>query len=372
MATEITLAVILAVISLFGGILAFINKRYGLMALNLTPFGLMAVVVISAMFLILRQPPGESVAQNEILVNIPKGVPFKKISKILKNHNLIHSEYGFLLAARYLNVEGSIHSGKFRIRTGLNCLDLAKYLSNATPVNEKVTIIEGLTSAQIVKVITDKIPIDEEKFLSLINDSAYTKKSGYNLTSLEGLLFPDTYFFPESITEEKIITIMLSEFKKVFTDSMRDRMDNTLKMNLREIVTLASIIQGEAQMTEEMNKISSVYHNRLKRRIPLQADPTIQFIIPDGPRRLLYKDLKIKSPYNTYLHRGIPPGPINNPGKAALVAAVYPSETDYLYFVAKGDGSHVFSKTQREHLKAKRAFDKVRREVARRKNDKKN
>jgi UPF0755 protein len=138
-----------------------------------------------------------------------------------------------------------------------------------------------------------------------------------------------------------------------------------MNMRMHDILTIASIIEGEVIVDAERPIVASVYYNRLRKRIRLQADPTIQYIIPGAPRRLLIKDLEIDSPYNTYVYYGLPPGPINNPGKASIMAAIYPANTKYLYFVAKGDGSHVFSKTLSEHNRAKASFDKIRREVYR-------
>ena len=137
---------------------------------------------------------------------------------------------------------------------------------------------------------------------------------------------------------------------------------------MSQAVTLASIIQGEVMQWDEASLISAVYHNRLKRRMPLEADPTIQYIISDGPRRLLKDDLKIDSPYNTYRYRGLPPGPINNPGKRAIIAALYPADVDYLYFVAQGDGSHSFNSTHDGHIRDKRKLSRLRRLVTNRKN----
>ena len=138
-------------------------------------------------------------------------------------------------------------------------------------------------------------------------------------------------------------------------------------MTKHDIVTLASIIEGEAIYNSERAKISAVYHNRLNIGMRLQADPTIQYIIPDSPRRLLNRDLRIRSPYNTYLNEGLPPGPINSPGRKSLYAALYPNDNEYLYFVAKGDGYHTFSKNERDHEKAKKNFQKIRRKVQRKK-----
>jgi UPF0755 protein len=136
-------------------------------------------------------------------------------------------------------------------------------------------------------------------------------------------------------------------------------------MTLHQVVTLASIIEGEAMVDAERPLISAVYHNRLRLHMPLQADPTIQYLVPGRGRRLLKSDLSIDSPYNTYLYPGLPPGPVNNPGMASIVAALHPAPVDYLYFVARGDGGHVFSRTLGEHLRAKARFDQVRRHVRR-------
>ena len=147
---------------------------------------------------------------------------------------------------------------------------------------------------------------------------------------------------------------------------------NEMSFTPHQVLTLASIIEGEALLDEERPVIASLYHNRLKRGMKLQADPTIQYIIKGPPRRLLIKDLKIDSPYNTYIYKGLPPGPINNPGEASIRATIFPADTNYLYMVAVGDGSHTFSRTLSEHNKAKEAFDKVRREVARERKNKGN
>ena len=159
-----------------------------------------------------------------------------------------------------------------------------------------------------------------------------------------------------------MIRIMVTQFKKMFTHEMKERAEE-LGMSVNEVVILASIVEGEAVLDSERKSIAALYQNRLKRHMRLQADPTIQFIIDDGPRRLLSKDLKIKSPYNTYLYGGLPPGPVNNPGLASIMAVLYPDSVDYLYMVANGDGSHTFSKSLSDHLDAKRHLDRLRRKI---------
>ena len=186
------------------------------------------------------------------------------------------------------------------------------------------------------------------------------KKWGINSTTFEGYLFPNTYQLSEDVDAEGVINTMVSEYSRNITSSMRKRMSE-IGFSETEVLTLASIIEGEAIYNSERPRISGVYHNRLKKRMRLQADPTIQYIIKDSPRRLLNKDLKIKSPYNTYQNYGLPPGPINNPGIESIKAALYPEQVDFLFFVAKGDGYHTFTKTENEHNKAKREFQKIRR-----------
>jgi UPF0755 protein len=159
---------------------------------------------------------------------------------------------------------------------------------------------------------------------------------------------------------------MIEHYQSQITTDLRKRMAE-LGMAEKEVLTLASIIEGEAIYNRERPIISGVYHDRLNMGMRLQADPTIQFIVEGAPRRLLNKDLKIKSPYNTYMNEGLPPGPINNPGIESIRAALYPAETDFLYFVAKGDGYHTFSTTEKQHNKAKRNFQKIRRNAKKQK-----
>ena len=176
-----------------------------------------------------------------------------------------------------------------------------------------------------------------------------------NATSLEGYLHPETYYLYHDTSPEDIITILLNEFWKKFDKTLQDRA-NQLGFSVHEVVTLASIIEGEAMLDSERSTISSVYHNRLKINMKLQADPTIQYIIPGPPKTLSNRDLRIKSDYNTYQNYGLPPGPINNPGIASIKAALYPEDTNFLFFVAQGDGSHAFTTNEKDHEEAKRIY----------------
>ena len=174
-----------------------------------------------------------------------------------------------------------------------------------------------------------------------------------------------TYFFTYGMDEKEIIQLLVRNTLAIFkSDSVQLKIQD-LGMNMHKIVTMASIIEGEVVVDSERVLVSSVYHNRLKRGWLLGADPTIQYIIPGPPRRLLNQDLEIDSPYNTYKYRGLPPGPISNPGKNSILAALFPADTRYMYFVATGDGGHHFSRTSAEHARWKTKFNRIRREVRR-------
>ncbi|MEN3037755.1 MAG: endolytic transglycosylase MltG [Candidatus Kryptonium sp.] len=230
-----------------------------------------------------------------------------------------------------------------------------------------VTIPEGLTARRIAGLLKAKIGIDSAKFIKLVNDPNFAKQLGINANNLEGYLMPDTYIFIWGDAEENVIAKMVSEFKKFYDDTLKER-EKVVGLNTHQVVTLASIVEGEARFEDEKPRIAGVYFNRLRRKMPLEADPTIQYIIPDGPRRLFYKDLKIESPYNTYLNPGLPPGPVNNPSRSSILAVLYPEKNKFLYFVSDGSGRHIFSKTYEEHLKAVRRYRKI---LAERKNQEK-
>ena len=212
--------------------------------------------------------------------------------------------------------------------------------------------------------LDDAMDFDSSEVIQLAQDQKFLRKQGIDALSLEGYLFPDTYLFFDGDTPRSVLTHLVSQYKKFWNKAFSDRAKE-LNLTEHEVVTLASIIEGEALYDKERPVISSVYHNRLNQGMKLQADPTIQYIIPDGPRRLLNRDLRIESPYNTYLIRGLPPGPINSPGKNSILAALYPEENDFIYFVVSGDGYHTFTTNERDHNKAKRKLQKIRRTLKR-------
>lgn len=330
--------------------------------------GIMAVVVVGIMLafysLVLFWPQGNP--YDSVKVTIPKGASLKEVSASLQDKNVIRNERSFLLAVKTLGYEKDIPAGRFKLVKAATNFDIIDQLVNGIHVNKRVTILEGWTITVIAKELEEKLGMDPQVFEDACQNKLLLWKWGIEGESVEGYLFPDTYRFSEDETPQEIIGRMIEEYKKNVTDDLRQEMVDK-SITETEVLILASIIEGEAIYDQERSIISGVYHNRLRMGMRLQADPTIQYIVEGAPRRLLNKDLKIESPYNTYLHYGLPPGPINNPGIESIRAALNPAETDYLYFVAKGDGYHTFSKTKEAHNKAKRQFQKVRREARRQK-----
>ena len=295
-----------------------------------------------------------------VQIDIPKGASLLSISNSLKNQHILTNEKTFLMAVKLLGHETNFPAGKFTLLEPKTNLRIIKQLVTGKSILKKVTLLEGWTMKKIAGVLESELGINKMDILSICNNQIFTKNQGIPSKTLEGFLFPETYFFQESDSPEEILSQLTKEYKNNVPEELKNRADS-LGFSELEMITLASIIEGEAIYNSERSTISAVYHNRLKLGMKLQADPTIQYIIKDSPRRLLNKDLKIDSPYNTYLHNGLPPAPVNNPGKASILAALFPEENEFLYFVARGDGYHTFSKTQEEHNRAKREFQKFRR-----------
>lgn len=305
--------------------------------------------------------------KKNIIIN--RGDSFSTISALLVDQNVIQNPKHLLWTARLTGKTTRVKAGKFSIPVHASNYRVLKILTEGKQNFIKVTIPEGITSYKIASILQNKLSIDSTKFIELVNKPAYFEKFNIYAHSLEGYLYPETYFFTFGLSAEQVIDQFIHQFYQNVTDSIIAA-GSKYNFTLNQIVTLASIIEGEAILDSEMVFISSVYHNRLRAGMLLQADPTIQYILADSPRRLLKRDLQIESPYNTYQYAGLPPGAIGNPGINAIRAAVFPAPTNYFYFVADGKGGHIFSETLRQHVNAKQQFDKIRRQVARDKREK--
>tara|TARA_B100001123_G_C15292212_1_gene1017864 strand:- start:944 stop:1975 length:1032 start_codon:yes stop_codon:yes gene_type:complete len=295
-----------------------------------------------------------------VKVTVKSGFSLFQLAQQMKDNKLITNKSTFMWAAQLMGKERKIPIGTFHLEDAINNYSIIQQLVNGSPELKKITFLEGWTIRQFADHLAFKLDLKADEIIRLANRNTFLRRHQISGSSAEGYLFPDTYLFSDHTDPESILDILINEGRKFWTKA-REYRATAIGLTKHEILTLASIIEGEAIYDDERPIISAVYHNRLNNGMKLQADPTIQYIIDDGPRRLLNRDLQIKSPYNTYLHKGLPPGPINSPGKKSLLAALYPEENDYLFFVAKGDGYHTFSKTERGHNRAKKKLQKLRR-----------
>ena len=287
-------------------------------------------------------------------ITIEKGMSLNSVSNLLLENEIIVNQNIFKLKVITRGLASKIPTGRFLINGKITDAILIDLIFNKGPIKLKLTIPEGSQSKNLFKDINTLLKTDYD-FNKYFNSTEILEQYKVDASSLEGYLYPDTYYLYHDSSPEEIIDILLSEFWNKFDENLQDRA-NQLGFSVHEVVTLASIIEGEAMLDSERSTISSVYHNRLKINMKLQADPTIQYIIPGPPKTLSNRDLRIKSDYNTYQNYGLPPGPINNPGIASIKAALYPEDTNFLFFVAQGDGSHAFTTNEKDHEEAKRIY----------------
>lgn len=285
---------------------------------------------------------------------VAPGQTLSAVAQELERNDVVCSSVALLAWMKLTGADKKVQAGKHAFTRGEGVASAARKLQHAIPIEEQVTIPEGLTIEQTAAVVASVFAIDSAAFVDVCADSQLLKKHDINAPTLEGYLFPDTYRFPPDVTAQAVVHRMLAEFMEQYA---RVVVDSAVaeRLNRHEIVTLASIVEREATVASEQTHISGVFHNRLRLGYPLGADPTVRYALRkfEGPLRV--SELNSKNPYNTRVHRGLPPGPICSPGFGALQAAAKPMETKDLYFVAKWDGSgeHDFSRTLAEHERKK-------------------
>ncbi|MBN2858040.1 MAG: endolytic transglycosylase MltG, partial [Candidatus Delongbacteria bacterium] len=255
--------------------------------------------------------------------------------------------------------DGLIGHGRFIYDPQLNLKlrDFVVFLSKGGHLTVNLTVPEGSRIREIAGILHKELKIDSASFVERTNNEEILTRYGIPAVSLEGYLYPETYNFNESDSIDDIIDRMVNTYRSK-TAPFKKLIEKS-GYTEHEILTLASIIQGEVMVFDEIYKISAVYNNRLRKGMLMQSDPTVQYLF-DKPKRLLNKDIAIDSPYNTYLYKGLPPGPVNNPSVKAVKAALEPEDVPYIYMVAKGDGSHNFNTDLQGHLRDKAEFDKIR------------
>ncbi|MBZ4644860.1 MAG: hypothetical protein PWR27_268 [Petroclostridium sp.] len=299
------------------------------------------------------------VENRTVEVEIPKGATTQDIAMILKEKGLIKYPILFRVVSRVKRYDGKYQQGIHRLNTSMDYEAIMSELQKnvAKKETKKFTIPEGYEFKQIVEKLANEKLIDKEKFIQLAEngefDYPFLKDLPERKNRLEGYLFPDTYEVYADATEEDIIRKMLEQFEKEFKQQYYERAKE-LGMTVDQVVILASMIEREAKLDKERPLVSAVFHNRLKSKdYPfLQSCATVQYILGERKEILSVEDTKIPSPYNTYINPGLPPGPIASPGRESIRAALYPADVDYMFFVANSDGSHIYSKTYNEHLKA--------------------
>jgi UPF0755 protein len=293
--------------------------------------------------------PGET-----IRLDVPRGSSVKEVGRLLEKEGLIRNSNSFVWYVYLTGKVKAIKAGRYHLTAGMPFTRIFRELQHGRPIYHRVTIPEGLTQKEITALLSKKGLINEERFEALLSDRdfLFTYLEEFNPRSGEGFLFPDTYDFADQASEEEILGVFFRRFLQVWNEIAPAHTGGNLSS--LQMVTLASIIEREAKKEEERPIIAAVFLNRLRLGYPLQSCATVMYALGERKTRLLYEDLRIESPYNTYVYRGLPPGPIANPGRASLMAALRPAETDFLYFVARPDGTHSFSRTYREHLRAQR------------------
>ncbi|MFQ6110411.1 MAG: endolytic transglycosylase MltG [Nitrospinota bacterium] len=282
------------------------------------------------------------------LVTIPSGSSLRQIAAILERERIIRAPALFRWLAYYRGVDRSLKAGEYRLSARMSPEEILRELSEGHVVEHSVTIPEGSDIRAIARTLEDRGMARAEEVMELAFSLAFARSLGVEASSLEGYLFPDTYRFPKGVEAGRILAKMVSTLKRAYTPAMAERA-KALGLSRHEVLTLASLIEKETSLDKERPLVSAVYHNRLRRGMRLQSDPTVIYAIEDFDGNLTKEHLAIDSPYNTYLYPGLPPGPITNPGLSSIRAALYPARVDYLYFVSRKDGSHHFSRTLAEH-----------------------
>jgi UPF0755 protein len=297
-------------------------------------------------------------------VILPAGTSFGAVTESLAAHGVISHPRRFKLMARIRGVDRSVHAGVYEFPGGISEWDVLGMLAHGKKAALRFTVPEGLTIQDVAALAAERLGIRADSFIAAARDSsAASHLLGMPVPSFEGFLRPETYVLPADVNARELVRIMAEGFKSDWRPSWDARLDS-LKMNQLELVTLASIVEGEARVDQEREIIAGVYRNRLRIGMALQADPTVQYAISlkRGRRksRLFEKDYQFNSPYNTYLNPGLPPGPVNSPSRRSIEASLYPADVRYLYFVAGPDGRHIFSRTYSEHLRAVRRIRQLR------------
>jgi UPF0755 protein len=311
---------------------------------------LMAVLFFVTVFVVasLFQPPSHSA--KIVRMEVPRNATLRTIAERLEQKGLIRHRYAFMLLVRIMGESGNLKAGEYELQPRMQLLEIMDKLSRGDATAVWFTVPEGYTVAQVAETLGELGMVDRRRFLRLVQSDGSRYDTGVTAPrrSLEGYLFPDSYKFKKGVGEATIISGMLKNFHTQVVEGLREQIRGD-DLSLDKLVILASLIEREARVPEDRPLISAVIRNRMKQKMLLQIDATVLFALGRHKNRVLFEDLEVDSPYNTYKYPGLPPGPICSPGLDSIKAALNPAKTDYLYYVARADGSHIFSNSLSEH-----------------------
>jgi len=316
--------------------------------------GLLAIAVLAC---------GQAPKGPQVTVTIPRGASFAQAVDSLGARGVIDHPFWFQLYARMRGLPAALKSGIYTFQVDEDWSDVVTVLKTGRGVEVRFTVLEGMMAFEIAERARVWLRIPRDSFLAAVRDTALQRELGIRASpaGVEGYMYPTTYTVPVGIKARDLVRVMTREFIQRWQPEWDARLA-PLGMTRHQLVTLASIIEAEVRYRPDRPYVSAVYHNRLRRRMPLQADPTVIYAHGRRLRRVWERNLLIRSPYNTYLHPGLPPGPISQPSDSSLLAALEPAPVGFLYFVAQPDGKHIFSETYAEHLAAIRTTKRLRRQ----------
>jgi UPF0755 protein len=308
----------------------------------------LAIVAMTSLFIFLPGINSMRLSGKTATLNIHRGTGFRQIVDNLHEAKVIRFRWPLLLAGTIFTDLHKIKPGRYSIPSNLSTYGLLWHLHSSPQDEVRLMIPNGVEQTKIAAIVSANLDIDSTAFMAASRNPELLSSLGIKGENTEGYLFPGTYNFPWASTPREVIAFLAGRFRSYFADSLR-REANMAGLDERQLLTMASIVEAETPTDSEKPLIASVYLNRLKKNMRLQADPTVQYAIPGPARRLYFKDLAIESPYNTYFHSGLPPGPICNPGPASIMAVLRPANTAFVYFVANGQGGHSFASTLAAH-----------------------
>jgi len=316
---------------------------------------LISIFIMSILYSAFEMLVPAQTGSKNIEIEIPKGATFRQAVDILLKENLIRDKRIFLLLGRLTGADREIRYGYYSIWANMSPLDIFKIIRRGRIIEYEIKILEGDSVIEIAEAFSKAGIISEKDFTRLSKDPDFLSSYNIDAPSIEGYIFPDTYLIPKGVSAEDALGSMIDRMREKYSDDLLAKAEE-MGITENEVLTLASIIEKEAVIDSERPLISAVYHNRLKKRMPLQADPTCIYGIKSSKEKITRADLQRKTPYNTYVVRGLPPGPIASPGLKSIIAALNPADVSYLYFVAHDDRTHQFSATATDHLEAVKLY----------------